>query len=115
MPRSRIWFSNYGRILNVQAWGWHVTTLGYGDAQAADGEHLVHAAVLRHVERFADCHRRRGLSSGPGEVEERRADDPAKVRQILMATGTPQEAGPGVPLTQPIGPQPNLPKAMALV
>jgi hypothetical protein len=40
---------------------------------------------------------------------------PAKVRNILMSTGTPQEAGPGVPLTQHIGPQPNLPEAMALV
>jgi hypothetical protein len=40
---------------------------------------------------------------------------PAKVRSILMATGTPQAAGPGVPLTQNIGSQPNLPKAMALV
>jgi hypothetical protein len=40
---------------------------------------------------------------------------PAKVRKILMATGTPQQGGPGVPLTQNIGPQPNLPKAMGLV
>jgi hypothetical protein len=31
------------------------------------------------------------------------------------SAGTPQVAGPGVPLTQHIGPQPNLPKAMALV
>ena len=33
VPRSRIYFSNYGRIVNVQGWGWNVTTLGYGDAQ----------------------------------------------------------------------------------
>ena len=38
VPRSRIWFSNYGKILNVQAWGWHVTTLGYGDAQGGASE-----------------------------------------------------------------------------
>ena len=25
--------SNYGKIVNVQAWGWHVATTGYGDAQ----------------------------------------------------------------------------------
>ena len=37
-PRSRIWFSNYGKIVNVQAWGWHVTTLGYGDAQGGSSE-----------------------------------------------------------------------------
>jgi hypothetical protein len=40
---------------------------------------------------------------------------PAKVRQILMATGTPQQAGPGVPLTQSIGPLPHLPLAMTHV
>jgi hypothetical protein len=34
------------------------------------------------------------------------------VRKILMETGTPQVAGPGVPVTQRIGPLPNLPKAM---
>ena len=40
---------------------------------------------------------------------------PAKVRDILMATGTPQQTGPGVPLTQHIGPLPNLPEAMKKV
>jgi len=38
VPRSRIFFSNYGKIVNVQAWGWHVTTLGYGDAQGGASE-----------------------------------------------------------------------------
>ena len=38
VPRSRIWFSNYGKIVNVQAWGWHVTTLAYGDAQGGSSE-----------------------------------------------------------------------------
>ena len=76
VPRSRIWFSNYGKIVNVQAWGWHVTTLGYGDAQGgASREHLVHAALLRHVECVADRHRCGRLPSGPRQVEERRADD----------------------------------------
>jgi hypothetical protein len=32
-----------------------------------------------------------------------------------MATGTPQEPGPGVPLTQHIGPLPDLVKAMTKV
>ena len=40
---------------------------------------------------------------------------PKKVREILMATGTPQQAGPGVPLTQHIGPLPNLVEAMKKV
>ena len=40
---------------------------------------------------------------------------PAKVRRILMLTGTPQVAGPGVPLSQRIGPLPNLARAQRLV
>jgi hypothetical protein len=32
-----------------------------------------------------------------------------------MSTGTPQQAGPGVPLTQHIGPLPNLVEAMKKV
>ena len=57
-------------------WGWHVTTLGYGDVQGGASENkLVHAAVLRHVERIADRHRRGRLPSGPGQGEKRRAAD----------------------------------------
>jgi hypothetical protein len=41
--------------------------------------------------------------------------DPKDVRDILIKTGTPQEPGPGVPLSQHIGPQPNLLKALAKV
>jgi hypothetical protein len=37
------------------------------------------------------------------------------VRQILVSTGTSQVAGPGVPVTQQIGPLPNLPAAMQQV
>lgn len=38
---------------------------------------------------------------------------PATVRKILEKTGTPQVAGPGVPLSQHIGPLPNLVLAAA--
>ena len=40
---------------------------------------------------------------------------PARVRAHPDVTGTPQEAGPGVPLSQRIGPLPNLAKAVKLV
>jgi subtilisin family serine protease len=116
VPRSRIWFSNYGKILNVQAWGWHVTTLGYGDAQGGSTENTWYTL------RFSGTSSASPIVTGAVACLQGRAKSkngapmtPAKVRQILMATGTPQQAGPGVPLTQPIGPQPNLPKAMALV
>jgi subtilisin family serine protease len=116
VPRSRIWFSNYGKIVNVQAWGWHVTTLGYGDAQGGASENTWYTL------RFSGTSSASPIVTGSVACLQGRARakngsplSPAKVRTILMSTGTPQQAGPGVPLTQNIGPQPNLPKAMALV
>jgi hypothetical protein len=116
VPRSRIWFSNYGKIVNVQAWGWHVTTLGYGDAQGGASQNKWYTL------RFSGTSSASPIVTGAVACLQGRAKSkhgapmtPAKVRSILMATGTPQQAGPGVPLTQNIGPQPNLPKAMALV
>ncbi len=116
VPRSRIWFSNYGKIVNVHGWGWHVTTCGYGDAQGGASENRWYT------------HRFSGTSSaspivtgavavlqGISKVRNGAPLTPAKVRSILMSTGTPQEAGPGVPLSQRIGPLPNLAKAEKLV
>ncbi|MBL8324219.1 MAG: S8 family serine peptidase [Rubrivivax sp.] len=117
VPRSRIWFSNYGKIVDVQAWGWHVATLGYGDAQGGTTDQnrwytlrfsgtssaspIVTAAVA--------------CLQGAAKVKTGSALTPAKVRSILMNTGSPQVAGPGVPLSQRIGPQPNLPAALKLI
>lgn len=113
VPRSRIFFSNYGKIVNVQGWGWHVTTLGYGDAQGGASENVWYTL------RFSGTSSASPIVTGAVACLQGRAKakngapmTPSKVRKILMATGTPQQAGPGVPLTQNIGPLPNLPKAM---
>ncbi|MCP4203099.1 MAG: S8 family serine peptidase [bacterium] len=112
-PRSRIWFSNYGRIVNVQAWGWHVTTLGYGDAQGG-------AENRWYTLRFSGTSSASPIVTGAVACIQGRARaknaaplSPAEVRQLLVSTGTPQTAGPGVPLTQHIGPQPDLERAFA--
>jgi subtilisin family serine protease len=116
VPRSRIWFSNYGSIVNVQAWGWHVTTLGYGDAQGGQTQKTWYTL------RFSGTSSASPIVTGAVACLQGRAKAkngaplaPAAVRQILMDTGTPQEPGPGVPLTQHIGPLPNLPLAMKQV
>jgi subtilisin family serine protease len=113
VPRSRIFFSNYGKIVNVQGWGWHVATTGYGDAQGGASENNWYTL------RFSGTSSASPIVTGAVACIQGRAKaklgaplSPAKVRQILMATGTPQQAGPGVPLTQNIGPLPNLPQAM---
>ncbi|MGH7331173.1 MAG: S8 family serine peptidase [Candidatus Rokuibacteriota bacterium] len=116
VPRSRIWFSNYGKIVNVQGWGWHVTTLGYGDAQGGA------SANVWYTLRFSGTSSASPIVTGAVACLQGRAKakngaplTPSKVRQILMKTGTPQEPGPGVPLTQNIGPLVNLASAIKQV
>jgi subtilisin family serine protease len=116
VPRSRIFFSNYGKIVNVQGWGWHVTTLGYGDAQGGASENTWYTL------RFSGTSSASPIVTGAVACLQGRARakngapmTPKKVRDILMTTGTPQQAGPGVPLTQRIGPLPNLVEAMKKV
>ena len=115
-PRSRIFFSNYGKIVNVQAWGWHVTSTGYGDAQGGRNQNRW------YTHRFSGTSSASPIVTGAvacmqGLAMSRRGAplSPRRVRDILVNTGTPQEAGPGVPLSQHIGPQPNLLRALARV
>lgn len=115
-PRSRIWFSNYGKILNVQGWGWNVATTGYGDAQGGKSEDRWYSL------RFSGTSSASPIVTGAVAVLQGHAKakqgaplSPAQVRSILIKTGTPQESGSGVPLSQHIGPQPNLPAALATI
>lgn len=115
-PRSRIWFSNYGKILNVQAWGWHVTSSGYGDAQGGKNQNRWYTT------RFSGTSSASPIVTGSvaciqGHAKAKLGQplSPQKVRSIIMETGTPQESGPSVPLNQSIGPQPNLIKALSAV
>jgi subtilisin family serine protease len=116
VPRSRIWFSNYGRIVNVHGWGWHVTTCGYGDAQGSTSENRW------YTHRFSGTSSASPIVTGgvavlQGIAKARRGAPltPARVRDILMRTGTPQVAGPSAPLSQRIGPLPNLAQAVRVV
>ena len=76
VPRSRIFFSNHGKIVNVQGWGWHVTTLGYGDAQGGASENTWYTL------RFSGTSSASPIVTGAvaclqgrAEGEKRRADD----------------------------------------
>jgi hypothetical protein len=108
-PRSRIFFSNYGKIVNVQGWGWHVSTTGYGDAAGkTPNEH--------YTFRFSGTSSASPIVTasvaslqGAAIVKRGNPLTPAQVRKIMMDTGTPQAASPGVPVaSNRIGPQPNL-------
>jgi len=115
-PRSRIFFSNYGKIVNVQGWGWHVSTTGYGDAAGATpNEH--------YTFRFSGTSSASPIVTAAATILQGKALakrgaplTPAEVRRILMATGTPQAASPGVPVaSNQIGPQPDLVAALKKV
>jgi hypothetical protein len=110
VQRSRIWFSNYGKIVDVQGWGWHVTTLGYGDAQGGASENRW------YTHRFSGTSSASPIVTGAVAALQGVAKaklgaplSPAKMRSLLLATGSTQVAGPGVPTTQRIGRLPNLP------
>jgi hypothetical protein len=117
VPRSRLWASNYGQIVNMQGWGWHVTTLGYGDAQGGPDENSW------YTHRFAGTSSASPIVAGAaaclqGFARKRigRPLTPCEVRDILIATGTPQADDPPLaPLAQQIGPLPNLVAALAEV
>jgi hypothetical protein len=111
VPRSRTWFSNYGRIVNVQGWGEHVTTLGYGDAQGG-------AQKRWYTHRFSGTSSASPIVTGAVAclqgiaMHSGQPFTPNEVRKLLIATGTPQAGDPVRPRSQHIGPLPDLEKAI---
>ncbi|PSL51953.1 subtilisin family serine protease [Saccharothrix carnea] len=100
-PRTKLSFSNYGSRVDVQGWGECVTTTGYG-ALYGTGANDKYTAGFN------------GTSSASPIVASALASllsvaeangqtlSPAQAREILIATGTPQNG------TLEIGPLPNL-------
>ena len=115
-PRSRIWFSNYGKIVNLQGWGYHVSSTGYGDAQGGTTENnwytLTFSGTSSASPIVTGCV---ACLQGLSKKKHGTPLPPSKIRQVLMQTGTPQQPGPNVPITQQIGPQPDLLRAAAAI
>lgn len=106
--RSRLDFSNYGALVDAQGWGREVTTAGYGDLQGG----LVNQW---YTEQFS------GTSSaspivvgaiacvqGVLKARGRIPLTPARARDLLRSTGSPQTDAPSRPATQRIGRRPDL-------
>jgi hypothetical protein len=113
--RSRLAFSNYGSAIDAQAWGREVTTCGYGDLQGPAGQE-----DLWYTDRFS------GTSSaspivvgalacvqGVLKAAGRSPLSPARARELLRATGSPQQSHPDRPATQRIGNRPDLRQLIA--
>jgi hypothetical protein len=112
--RSRLDFSNYGSRVDAQGWGREVTSTGYGDLQNSAN------ADLRYTDTFSGTSSASpivvgALASVQGVLRAagRIPLSPARARELLRSTGSPQQAAPGRPATQRIGNRPNLRQLIA--
>ena len=114
VDRARCNFSNYGSRIDAQGWGWLVATTGYGDLQGAavppdsnknqwyTDEFSGTSSASPIVVGALAC------VQGALKARGRIPLSPARSRQLLRATGSPQQDGPGRPRSQRIGNRPNL-------
>jgi len=107
--RSRLGFSNYGSAVDVQGWGREVTTAGYGDLQGGTSEDLWYTDQFSGTSSASPiiigalgCVQ--GVLRGEGRIPL----TPARARDLLRNSGSPQQDAPGRPRTQRIGNRPNL-------
>ncbi len=114
--RSRLDFSNHGRRVDAQGWGREVTTTGYGDLQGGS------TRDLWYTDQFSGTSSASPIVVGAlgcvqGVLRRRGRPllTPASARQLLRATGSPQQAAPSRPVTQRIGNRPNLRQMLAQV
>nr|CBM43241.1 serine protease [uncultured organism] len=107
--RSRLGFSNYGALVDAQGWGREVTTTGYGDLQGGSNEDLWYTDTFSGtssaspivVGAIAGV---QGVLGAAGRIPM----SPARAREVLRATGSPQQDAPGRPAAQRIGNRPNM-------
>lgn len=109
--RSRAYFSTFGSRVNVQGWGFNVVTAGYGDLQGGDtnqwytstfgGTSSASPIVAGAVAILSSVAKQRGSILSP-----------TWLRSVLMMTGSPQQAVVGMPVSQRIGPRPNIKAAL---
>lgn len=107
--RSRLDFSNYGALIDAQGWGREVTSSGYGDLQGGSNKNQFYTDTFSGTSSASPivvgalaC--TQGVLKARGRIPL----SPARARDILRSTGSPQQDAPGRPATQRIGNRPNL-------
>ncbi|AEA43540.1 S8 family peptidase [Fluviicola taffensis] len=109
LPRAKLWFSNYGSRIDVQGNGEEVVTTGYGTAYSAEGLNREYSnsfggtsgaspIVTGAVALLQSLHKQH--AGFPFDVN--------YVRNLLITTGKPQVEGTLFPLSEKIGPLPNV-------
>ncbi|HVZ93962.1 MAG TPA: S8 family serine peptidase [Phycisphaerales bacterium] len=106
--RSRLGFSNYGSTVDLQGWGERVTTCAYGDRYSSEGVNAWYTSGFNGTSSASPV-----VTSAVAILQSIAKQStgaflfPVQVRDILRSTGSPQQAGAN-PVTQNIGPRPNL-------
>lgn len=107
--RSRLGFSNWGALVDVQGWGREVTTCGYGDLQGGADENLWYTDTFSGTSSASPIVvGALGCIQGVRRARGQAALTPAQARTTLRGTGSPQQDAPGRPTAQRIGNRPNL-------
>lgn len=110
--RSRLWFSNYGATVDVQAAGEAVFTTGYGDWFAAEGVNRLYTGDFGGTSSASPI-----IAAAAAIVQSSHKQlrgtplSASALRSALVSTGSPQQPGE-FPATQRIGPRPNVPAAI---
>jgi len=107
--RSRLDFSNFGASVDAQGWGREVTTTGYGDLQGGANEDEWYTDVFSGTSSASPIVVGAvGCVQGVLRAYGRIPLSPARARELLRTTGSPQQDATGRPSTQRIGNRPNL-------
>jgi hypothetical protein len=109
VPLSRMWFSNYGSRLDVQGNGEEVVTISYGDLYADEGEDQYYTKVFNGTSSALPIVV--GAVSLLQSLYKSHTGEPFDVdyiRNLLVNTGKPQTDGILYPVSQKIGPLPNV-------
>ena len=106
--RSRLDFSNFGSVIDVQAWGREVTTTGYGDLQGGSNEDVWYTDTFSGTSSASPiivgvAASLQGMAKARGTLL-----TPVRFRDLVRTTGLPQQDAPGRPLQQHIGNRPSL-------
>jgi hypothetical protein len=109
VDRARSGFSNWGTRIDAQGWGWEVTSTGYGDLQNPGDPNRLYTDTFSGTSSASPivvgaiaCTQGVLKAKGMPLLTSERA------RQLLRATGSPQQAAVDRPATQRIGNRPNL-------
>lgn len=111
--RSRLLFSNFGERVDCQGWGREVTSTGYGDLQGGSQNEWYTDEFSGTSSASPIVVGALGCAQGILLAEGKPLLDSPRAREVLRATGSPQQDYPSRPKTQRIGNRPDLRQIVA--